>query len=94
MPAVDNLDRGRRHDHEANVRGAIAVATRCLTIVHNRIPNRPGAVMDEAAVAPTPADPKASWYRHSLSRRVDASSQSAMAITENLTHDVVREIAR
>ena len=92
-PIIDDLDCGSRENHKANIGRAIQVATRRVPFMNDRIPNRPMAVLDEAAVAPTPGDLIAPADCDGLSGRVDAASKAA-AIAEDFPSRRLRRDTR
>jgi hypothetical protein len=86
MPVIDDLSLRRRENHEADVGSAIRVAARCIPLMDDRIPDRPIAVLDEAAIAPAPTDPIAPGDRERLSGRVYAPGKTATSAENLFTH--------
>src|SRR6516225_7205671 len=73
MPIVDDLNVGCREDHEPDIRRSAIVEAPGLAVMHDRVADRPLAMLDEAAVTPAPGDAKSSGNGDGLPSRVNAA---------------------
>src|SRR5262245_40962333 len=91
MPVVDDLCLGGRENHKTDVRCTAGVASLCFAVMHDRVADRPMALLYEAAIAPAPGYAKSSGNRDGFSGRIDTASESAV-LGEDLSTNVLRQI--
>src|ERR1700732_4163047 len=82
MPIVDDLNVGCLEAHHPDIRRSAIVEAPGFAVMHDRVADRPLAMLDEAAVTPAPGDAKSSGNGAGFPGRVTAARQSVIAVKD------------
>ena len=83
-PGVDDLDRAGWKQHQPHVGRAVRAAAQRVAVVNHAIADGPGAVLDEAAVTPVPADAEAARPAGDAAPALDGPSRLLPAILDGM----------